>query len=354
MKPVIICGGAGTKMWPLSRRKMPKHFVPLFEGKSLFQINYRALLLQFRPEEIYVQTTQELAKIGQQQAPKIPKKNFFIEPEMRNHGPAMGFMAAKLALIDPDEPFIIVQADVLREPAEQFIKMINYFEKIVLKEKKLITGGLRPEYAVLGVDYLIAKKLISSGGGVKVFKMEKWLSRDTKENIEKYFENSHVFLHANHYCWTPKLLIESYKKVPSWHQPLKNIIKAFGRAGEDKIIAQEYGKMEKAPAEKIFAKELEKGYIAEIPFNWIDFGTWESLSNYFKKQGKGKADEILEIESTDCYVKKEGKKHVSLIGVKNLIVVDTKDSLLVCRQNKSGLVGEVVKILEKQGKKELL
>ena len=354
MKPVIMCGGIGTKMWPLSRRKSPKHFIPFFNGKSLFQINYESLLLKFSPAEIYVQTNSQQAEIAKKQVPKIPNKNFFIEPELRNHGPAMGLMAAKLSKLDPDEPFINIQSDVLREPASQFVKMIEYFEKLILKDKKLVSGGIKAKYATMGVDYLISEKKISNVGGVNIYKMKKWLGRDTKEKVEKYFENAHVFLHANHYAWTPRLLLESYKKFPDWHQPLEKIIKALGTPSEEKIIKSEYAKMPKAPVERVFTAELSKGYVVELPFDWIDFGTWESLYGYFKKQGKEKSDDILEIQSTNCYVKKNIKKYISLIGVKDLIIVDTEDSLLICHQKQSGLVGEVVKILEKKGRTDLL
>lgn len=343
-------------MWPLSRRKTPKHFLRLFDGKSLFQLNYETLLLKFPPKEIYVQTTIHQVKVARKQAPKIPAENFFIEPEMRNHGPAMGLMAAKLAAVDPNDPFIIVQADVIREPKESFLKMIDYFGTLVLKEGKLITGGIKPQYTVMGVDYLIAKNKLESVSGINIYKMDKWLGRDTKENIEKYFKNSHVFLHANHYCWTPKLLIESYRNFPNWYEPLKKIIKAIGTPKEKEVINREYVKMEKGPVEKLFAGELENGYVAELPFNWIDFGTWESLHNYFESQNrrKQKKDDIIEIEAENCYVQKPDRKCISLIGVKDLIIVDTKDSLLICHNKKSGLVGEVVKALENIGRKDLL
>ena len=95
MKPVIICGGIGKKMWPLSRVDMPKHFLPLINGKSLYRLNYETLLKKFRPEEIYLQTTLDQADLAHEQAPDIPKKNFFIEPELRDTGPAMGYMAAR-------------------------------------------------------------------------------------------------------------------------------------------------------------------------------------------------------------------------------------------------------------------
>ncbi len=117
MIPVIICGGFGTKLWPISRQHKPKHFLPLIGDKSLFQMNYEALRTQFKPEEIYVSTNEDQVSMAQKQVSEIPTENFIVEPEMRNQGPATGLIAAFLQKKGlGDEPFMIVQVDDLREP----------------------------------------------------------------------------------------------------------------------------------------------------------------------------------------------------------------------------------------------
>lgn len=100
MIPVIICGGFGTKIWPVSRQRKPKHFLPLIGNKSLFELNYEALRTQFKPEEIFVSTNEDQAKLASEQAPDIPQDNFILEPEMRNQGPATGLIAAILSRKD--------------------------------------------------------------------------------------------------------------------------------------------------------------------------------------------------------------------------------------------------------------
>jgi len=135
MIPVIICGGFGTKLWPISRQHRPKHFLPLINSKSLFQLNYEALRIHFAPSEIFVSTNKDHMNIAKQQVPEIPDENFILEPEMRNQGPATGLVAAFLYKRGlKDEPFMLVQVDVLREPADSFIKMMLDCDKIARKE----------------------------------------------------------------------------------------------------------------------------------------------------------------------------------------------------------------------------
>lgn len=357
MKPVLICGGVGKKMWPLSRKKLPKHFLPLFRGKSLYEINYGVLLKKFKPEEIYIQTTKEQAKTALEQAPGVPRRNCFVEPELRDTGPAMGFMALKLLMIDPDESFMTVQVDVLREPANAFLGMIDLCDSLIREKGKLITGGVRPDYPIMGVDYFITGKKFLKRGRMKIFEKIKYVDRNEgRKKIETYVEQRIVMTHANHYSWTPRLLLEAYKKyTPDWHRSLKRIQAALvNRDGEEKI-RREYTKMRKDRIERVGKFALADGYVIEVPFKWFDFGTWESFFRYeVGKKQYSPGENFFELDSENCFIKKDDKKFVALLGTKGLFVVDTPDGLLVCDENYNGQVGEIVKHLRKKGKEEYL
>lgn len=346
-----MCGGIGKKMWPLSREKTPKHFLPLFKGKSLFQLNYQLLLEKFRPEEIYIQTTPNQVKLALKQIPKIPLKNCFIEPETRDHGPAMGFMALKLLKIDPDEPFIIIQSDVLREPKEAVLKFIDLCEQIVQKDKKLITGGIKPDFLVAGVDYLMVRREPMIVNKMKIYQIKRWVFRKEVQEKKEILKNKFLLVHANHYCWTPRLLLESYRKyAPDWYSALQLI--------ENKNFKNSkniYKNMEKAPVERITEFALVDGFVIELPFNWYDFGTWESFFRYKEKQTKKLSEKnYLSIDSQNCYFLKNDKKFLATVGVKDIIIIDTEKGLLVCSRSESGKVGEVVEYLKKNNKKEYL
>ncbi len=356
MRPVIICGGIGTKVWPLSRRSNPKHFLPLLKGKSLFQYNVKSLRLKFKPSEIYVQTTPNQALIAQHQVPSIPKKNYFIEPEMRNQGPATGFMAAKLFKEDPDDPFFLVQVDDLREPPRMFIKTIEECERLVKRDKKLITGGFVPKYGVMGVDYLIPGKKLKNTGGIDIYQMKKWIWRGSKEETDQRAQKGLAFVHANHYTWTPRLMLDAYRRHrPDWYNPLQKMIKAFDTPEEERVVRKEYAKMPKGPAEEVTIHELEKGYVIKLPFRWLDIGTWESANEHLKANGYYTPPKnLIQIDSENCFVHAPKKKMVGLVGVKDLAIIDTPDAVLVCKLSQSGRVGEIVKTLEKEDKNNFL
>lgn len=357
MKLVLICGGIGKKMWPQSRISSPKHFLPLFNGKSLFQQNYATLKTAFQPEDIYLQTNQEQATQALEQCPEIIKDNIFVEPEIRDQGPATGFMAAMLYPKHPDEIFQLIQADVIRFPTNKFIESIKTFEIIVKKENKLLTAIIRPDFPMMGCDYLRVKLPGFNLSGLSVYEVDKWLGRDSRDEvIRNFLMDKTVFLHANQYCGTPRILLEAYKKyAPDWYEPLMEISELSVLNRYDPKITLLYRTMAKAGAERVTQHELPaNGLVAEVPFRWIDFGTWASVARYQKENNLYQPDNLVEINSENNYIIAPKDKQVAVIGLNNVTVIDTIDGLLVCSNDSTGKVGEVVEKLKERGKEEYL
>jgi mannose-1-phosphate guanylyltransferase len=351
MKAVIICGGIGSKMWPMSRTSMPKHFLSLIGGKSLFELNYEALRKRFGAEEIFLQTNEVQAKIAKKLKPEILDSNIFVEPEIRNQGPATGFAAAQLIKRGcGDEPFILVQADVLREPDEKFLKMIDEAEKLSIETGKYLTGGFVPNTMVAGVDYLVKGKLVSEENGVKIYEVADYIDRTEEEKINQYLGTDKLLLHANHTTMTPNKLLEMYKKYkPEWEGPLVNISKNVD-------VTENYAAMPKGAIEEVtkIVYKNNEALVVELPFNWVDFGTWESVANYMDDKTMYNPTDLIQIDARENFVYRKDKKMVALIGVEDLVVIDTGDALLISKKADSEKVGQVVDKLKKEGREELL
>jgi mannose-1-phosphate guanylyltransferase len=300
------------------------------------------LRTKFKPEEIYVSTNIDQSALAQEQAPEIPLANFIIEPEMRNQGPATGLIAAFLFKKGlADEPFMLVQADDLREPTEDFIKTIMVCDSLARRETKYITGGLKPDYPVMGVDYLVKGKRVTPENEIGVFEVAEFIWRGTKEQTEELIKKGSALIHTNHTCMTPRNLLNMLKKYkPEWYEPLMNIVN-----GAD--MKTEFVKMPPGPLEDVTQQVYAAGeaLVVEHPFKWIDIGTFESLDKYLRERGLYKATEnIVDLNGKSNFVKLDDpNKIVALIGVDNLVVVDTGDVLLICQKSQTGQVGEALK-----------
>ena len=141
-----------------------------------------------------------------------------------------------------------------------------------------------------------------------------------------------------------------YKKYkPEWYQPLVNISK-------DEDVVTNYGDMPKGAIEEVtrIVYKNNEALVVELPFNWVDFGTWESVANYMQEKGMYDAKDVVEIEGKGNFVYRKDKKYVALIGVDDLVVVDSGDGLLITRKDLTGKVGQVVDKLKEEGKEDLL
>lgn len=341
MKPVIICGGVGTKMWPESQPTMPKHFLPLVSGKSLFQINWEDLRLRFKPEDIFLQTNPTQAEIALQQVPEIVRDNILLEPEVRNTGPAIGLMAALLKKRGwGDEPFMLIQVDDFRRPVEKLFAMMDVLERLAKNTDKYITGCLKPDRIVRGVDYLVKGKLIENKNGVNVYEVADFIDRSEEEKLNRYLGTDELMIHCNHTTMTPNNYLEIYKKHrPDWYGPLMEIVN-----GSD--VAENFTKMPKGMQEEVtpILHRSGQGIMVELPFNWVDFGTWESVAKYLEENNLIDNSNLLEIEGQGNFVR-SGKK-VAIIGLSDVVVVDSPNGILVCPLSMTGKVGQVVERLK--------
>jgi mannose-1-phosphate guanylyltransferase len=340
MIPVIICGGVGTKMWPLSSPQHPKHFLPLINGKSLFELNWEILRKRFAANEIYLQTNAQQAEIAKRMVPEIVTENIFIEPASLNHGPATGLAAALLLKKGKgDEPFFLIQVDNLRVPGENIFKMMDLAEKLGKETHKYITGGFAPDRFIKGVDFLLKGELAGEQDGVRIYHVAEYVDRTQEEKIKENLGNGKLLCHANHTCMTPNDLLKMYQEYrPDWYEPLSKIAK-----GAD--VTEEYLKMPKGAIEEITQLVHAKGdsLVIELPFEWTDFGTWESLEKYYAANGiETKKGVVAEVEAKDNFCVSDNEKKIAIIGLDNIIVIEGDDGILVCRKDLSGRVGEVV------------
>ncbi|HEV2402972.1 MAG TPA: sugar phosphate nucleotidyltransferase [Candidatus Saccharimonadales bacterium] len=352
MKLIVTAGGQGTKLWPYSRGNKPKQFQPIIGDKSLYTETIETLLKAFPAEDIFISTKRKFIKYVSEQSPQIPLKNYIIEPDVaKDRGPGEGLAFLRLSVSHPGEPFFVVQADCVRSPETAFLDMITAADKIVAKEKKYITGGIKATEPNLGVDYLQLGERLSNGYDQEVYHVSEFLGRrssyrETRELIENY----HIVTHCNHSCWYPELMLEAYKKYrPDWYKALMEMRDAFNKPGEDAAIEAIYQEMEKGATEEVTRHAMKDGMIILLPFKWTDIGTWGSVYEFFV-DGDGsnnyKDGKVVTVDSSGCIVKSNDKdKLIALAGVQDIVVIDTEDALLVIPKEQMEKIKEIQTIL---------
>lgn len=358
MKLIVTAGGQGTKIWPLSRETKPKQFQAVVGKTPLYQQTINTLLKSYKASDIYISTKKRYAAIALKQSPEIPKDNYIFEPDIaKDRGPGEGLAFVTLSQKHPDEPFMIIQSDVLRQPESLFLKTIAEAEKIEKRDRKFMSGGVKATYPVLGIDYLrLGKRILTND--IEIYKTDQFIPRvDDYHQTKDLINNFHVATHSNHNCWFPDLMLDAYKKYrPDWYQSLMQIGRLLGKTGSEAKIDEIYSKMEAGATELVTTHVFQDGYTILLPFKWTDIGTWDSVYEFYDPDGGVQIDaQAIHIDTKQTLVKSDNdKKVIALCGVENLVVVDTKDALLICSKDRSQDVKQLVHLLRQKNLKKFL
>jgi len=353
---LILAGGVGTRLWPMSRKKLPKQFQPLIGRQTLFQLAISRARKITGPKNIFVATNEQFSKTVKKQAPALPAKNVISEPAFRDTATCLGFAAAILEKRNPGGVFAVVYADhLIREEAE-FIRKIRAAAEIASSGKLAIieVESQFPATQLGWVEVALSRELKKSRGE-RVFELKKFIEKPDLLRAKKFHRSKNFFWNTGLYVWRSDVLLSKFQA----HLPktFARLMKISKNLNSPRIIKKEYSACEKISIDFGIMEKVPPREIAILPakLGWSDVGTWESLKLVLEQHRRNElsdADEnliendFLAIDSTGNFVKLDSKKFVALVGVKNLIVVETKDALLICQKSKSGEVKKVVQNLE--------
>jgi mannose-1-phosphate guanylyltransferase len=349
MKFILMAGGQGTKLWPLSTPEKPKQFQKIYKNKTLFRENLEVLLEKFKPEDIIISTKEQFAPYIEEQANEIPARNIVLEPKSKkNQGP--GTILAVLRIFDlyGDQQFMLIQTDCLRFPKDKYLNSIKLVQKFSETNHCLTTGGIKATSVDMGVDYI---KIDPKSENKNFYKVTEFVPRlndffKTKNLIQEF----QVIAHTNHYSWTTKKFLDSLVANQNWHQQAQEYLKNPKKYGDRKNLETWYEQFVAGPIENVLSKELEtSGFVFVLPYKWVDFGTWNSVYEFFKDSNLNYFDaNVIEHKSSRNMVKSTSKKKIVMLGVEDLVVVETDNHLLITKREISNEVGEIAKNLNNE------
>ena len=351
---VIMAGGGGTRLWPLSRKKHPKQMLSLFDERSLFQTTIERLDGVFPPENIYVITVQEQADELKAQCPGIPESNFLIEPLPRGTASVVGLGAIALQKRDPNAVMAVLTADHYIADEELFRSLlITAYE--AAQDGFLITLGIEPSYPATGFGYIQQGNTIGNYQGFNVCRVLRFKEKPDDIQARQMLDEGDHSWNSGMFIWrVDQIMDEFQRQMPELYQSLQRIGQNWGTKTQQDVINREWQKLKSETIDYgIMEKANQVAVIPAVGLGWSDVGSWDSLYDLLDRDQNGNIimggnHVSLDTRDTLIYVQKQHRLIVT-IGVDDLVMVDTGDVLLVCHKEQAQKVRQVVNQLKKNG-----
>ena len=351
---LILAGGRGTRFWPRSRKRSAKQVLNVVGDRSLIQATVDRLAPVIPPERLWVLTNDHLRDVIIEQLPDVPKEQILAEPAQRNTAPAIGLAAHILRSVDRDAVMGVFPSDhvVSKTPAYRGVL------KAALKGAaagKLMVVGIQPRWPETGYGYIEFPKGTAPGGREPVA-VRRFHEKPELKKAKRYVAAGHYYWNSGMFFWRADVLLDELRRRLPKTATILAALPPFGARDFAGEMARSFPLCENISIDyAVLEKAREVAGIPAGDFGWNDVGSWNAVYELLPRDGHGNValhDSVI-LDSHNNFVDARGKL-VALLGVKDLIVVDTPDALLVASRERAQSVGEVIKALERRGREELL
>lgn len=357
---VIMAGGGGTRLWPLSRQSKPKQMLKLVGDRTLFQIAADRLIGLFPMDHVYVVTSASQAVEFQASCPDIPLENYVIEPSGKDTAAAIGLAAITLKQRDPKAIMAVVTADHFIESVERFLQALRAAAEVA-EDGYLVTLGILPTFPSTGFGYIQQGDYLGTHQNVVVFRALSFKEKPDRETAVNFLENQDHSWNSGMFIWqVSRVLNEIERQMPELHQALTKVEEAAGTPKLSAVLEAVWQELEKVSIDFGIMEGAED--VAVIPakgLGWNDVGSWNAMFEVLEADDQGNVfnckDHLnLETNGSLVFSNREIDRLIVTIGVKDLVIVDTGDVLLVCSKEQAQDVRQVVMMLKEQGKRQYL
>lgn len=351
---VIMAGGGGTRLWPLSRQKRPKQLLNLTGQRTLYQMAVDRLEGLFPPDRILVVTVAEQAERLKAQCPQIPDENFLIEPMPRGTASVVGYAAVALQARDDDAVMAVLTADHYIENIEMFHRLLRAAEQLA-RQDYLVTLGIKPTYPSTGYGYIQRGELLGAFGEDLAYRVIRFKEKPDPDTAEAFLRQGDHDWNSGMFIWRVRRIMEEFHlQMPDLAEKLDCIAADWDTPNRWKTIRTIWQRI--TPQTIDYGIMEHSKQVAVLPAEglvWNDVGSWESFFEIMPSDEKGNvilAKGYVGIDVADSLLHAEASgKFVALLGVKDLVIVDTEDVLFICPRKDAQKVREMVARLKDSG-----
>ncbi|MGI9243124.1 MAG: mannose-1-phosphate guanylyltransferase [Verrucomicrobiales bacterium] len=338
---LILAGGSGERFWPLSRKTLPKQLLKLFSEKSLLQETVDRIGGVLPVENILILTNTQQYEATLAELPDFPAENIIAEPDKRDTAPAIALAVGWVAARDPQASMIVLPADQLIQQEKEFHRIIQGAAQAAQLTDAIVTVGIRPTWACPSYGYIERGEAATLDGldrSIEIFEVERFREKPDPDRAAQFLEAGNFTWNAGMFIWSvPTVIKELSQHTPQLVEFIDKV-----RTAEDlpAMLAEEFPKLEKISIDYALMEKASRVLNIEASFDWDDVGGWISVAKYLDNDGEHNSANsgVTKIDSSQNIVFTAAAKkgpHVALLGVHNLIVVQTDDAILVADRDRA-------------------
>jgi mannose-1-phosphate guanylyltransferase len=357
VKAVILAGGTGSRLWPASRESRPKQFLPLVGERSLLQQTYDRLHSFVPASDLYVCTAAAYQGLVSEQLPELSRENILVEPTQRGTGPAIGWIATRFHALFGETTVATIAADhVVRRP-EEFTRALSLAARAVTDcPTGIVTIGIRPTGPDPGYGYIQMGGLFRAEQAGSLYTVKQFVEKPDRARAQQFLAEGRYLWNASYFVWSSgRMLALLEQLLPEVAGPLAGVRDSLGTDAEEEALRAAYAAMPKVTIDRGVMERADEVLVAPAEMGWSDVGSWERLHEALPA-GEGGVVAVgrhVGLDDSDCLFYSGGRL-VATIGLKDVIVVETADAVLVCDRGRSQDLKQLMDRLRQAGCEEYL
>ncbi|MFQ5612178.1 MAG: mannose-1-phosphate guanylyltransferase [Anaerolineae bacterium] len=356
MHTLIMAGGVGTRLWPRSRRSMPKQLLNLTGDKTMMQATVERVRPLTPPEHIFVVTGEPYVPLIHEQIPDVPLENLIAEPSGKNTAPAIALGIAHMRRRGIEDTVVVLPADHIILDEEQYRQALRAAEAVA-GQGRLVTLGITPTGPETGYGYIHRGQTVGRFNGQEAYQVQRFLEKPSLERAQVLVSTGEYYWNSGMFIWR----IDTFCRALAEHMPA-----LFDQADqiERALAGDDPGPTLRAIWQNVQAESIDyglmerAGQVAVVPIDvgWNDVGSWQALMDVQQPDEKGNVilgSEHLSLDTSDTLIQGTGKL-VATIGLQGMVIIETEDALLVCPKDRTQDVKQIVEHLKRAGRTEYL
>ncbi len=346
---VIMAGGSGTRFWPLSRTSTPKQFLSIVDETTMIQSTVERLKPVFKSENILIVGSQIHSDILKKLLPDFSADQFILEPFGRNTAAAVGLAAKVLQKRDKDAVLLVVPSDHIIKNTNRFYEILKQGLSLANEDKALLTIGLKPTRPETGYGYIQIDEDSQVDGYPDAFHVKTFAEKPNIETAQRFIRSGDFMWNSGMFLWRADVVLSEIKTfLPDLYMELSNLEPFIDTPEFSHHLVEIYSRMPNISIDYGVMEKAELVYVLKADLGWSDVGSWDEVATLAENDSEGNKLEghVINVNSKNSFVKSK-EKLIALVGVEDLIVVETEDSILICKKGESQNVKFVVDQLKR-------